>query len=527
MKFTEAISRVFAKSPGFAVVRDRNRGRDAVTIERKTDDELRKGRKNLEIIATQREDYRNTTFSPATALQLQINVVGTVGGRVTVLGNDGKIDHDATRAFRKWAKHAELTRGMALNDLLRILLTQLTHVGGDFIAVFDDGILTGAAAPSYRIRIFEPDQIKNIDEREFEKRFPEKAADGKPKYVQVNGFVKDFNGCIVSAFVGNSLAKDEFGEGEFIELPRLVVPGDFSSSNWVHVACLDRLNQTRGLSPLHHVQNQLTDLAAIQASEVSAAKLNAGLGIILTEDEGEQTEAQRTFEEAMEAAVGDGADDPEELARITAAENEALKTASRRMREGESAVVRLGSNKKLEAFNNTRPNLNVVEFYDRMTDTAAAVLGLTQQYARLKPQGSYSSARAEMCMVAPVFTMWQKTLERQFLDWLAVRVLVSLGFNGDGLEDRLVWTWPTMQAVDEGTNQTALQKKYLNCEANLIDIKGADREAFLDQRALETQMFHDRGLVAPWEITTAGAQITQPESETTEPEPAKENENEG
>lgn len=505
-----SIRRIFAKAPGFAVVRDRNRGRDAVTVERKTDDQLRLGRKNLEIISSQREDYRNTTFSPATALQLQINVVGTCGGRVTVLDGNGGIDKDATRIFRKWAKHAEFTRGTALNDLLRLLLTNLTHVGGDFIAVFDDGILTSADDATFRVRIFEPDQIKNIPDGEFAALFPEKAADGKPKYVQINGFVKDYLGRIVSAFVGNPIDKDTFASGEYISLPRLSDPGIFTDSNWIHVGNFDRVNQTRGLSPLHHVQNQLTDLAAIQSSEVAAAKLNAGLGIVLTEGETETDEPQRSLEEALDEATGTAVDDPEELARITAAENAALKTASQRMREGDSAVVRLNGNKKLEAFNNLRPNLNVVEFYDRMLDISGTVIGLTQMYTRLKPQGSYSAARAEMVMVSPVFEMWQKVLERGFLDWLAVRVLSAFGFGADDIEDRLLWEWPKMQPVDEGAAVNAMQKRLQIGDIDFVDMHGVDSDERIDRMAEIVRKFHDRGLVYPGEITTAGAQVAPP-----------------
>ena len=110
------VGRIFAKKPGYSLTRG---GRsNPVTPETKTEDAMMEGRKRLEVIATNRDDSRNSTFSPATSLQLRNNVVGTVGGRLTVVKADGSINADATNAFRKWAKHAEFTRGISLNVLL-------------------------------------------------------------------------------------------------------------------------------------------------------------------------------------------------------------------------------------------------------------------------------------------------------------------------------------------------------------------------------------------------------------------------
>lgn len=152
MKLRE-LANIVAKAVGYDAVERRDAGRDAPSIERKSEDELLKGRKRLEVISTLRDQFRNTTFAPSTALQLQANAIGTVGGRLTVLDADGKIDETATADFRHWAKHAEFTRGTSLNEMLSQLLVQITHMGGDFIAVFDDGIITHRDAPSLRVKI--------------------------------------------------------------------------------------------------------------------------------------------------------------------------------------------------------------------------------------------------------------------------------------------------------------------------------------------------------------------------------------
>ena len=68
-----------------------------------------------------------------------------------------------------------------------------------------------------------------------------------------------------------------------------------------------------------------------------------------------------------------------------------------------------------------------------------------------------------------------------------------------------------MDEIDEGSHQTALQKMFANGEKNLVDIHGADTESFIERRKVETEMFHSRGLLAPWEVLVNGAQVSAPE----------------
>ena len=78
----------FAKAPGWSAIRDRDKGREAVMPEHKGEDGLSSGYAQVRLIAAQREAYRNTVFSPATAQQLKVNVVGVPGGRLTFTTDD-------------------------------------------------------------------------------------------------------------------------------------------------------------------------------------------------------------------------------------------------------------------------------------------------------------------------------------------------------------------------------------------------------------------------------------------------------
>ena len=514
---------IFAKAIGYDAVNRRGEGRSPVGVERGNEDAILPTRKRVQLVATQRDAFRNTTFSPATALQLQINVVGTEGGRVSFTTADEKFNAEAGRAFRKWAKRCNFTDGTSLNEILQLLLIQLTHNGGDFIAVFDDGCLTGGRG-SGKVRIFESDEIKNVTEAEFMAVF------GKDtRKTQQNGIVYDEFGRIIGAFVSSKGRNDEeFKTGEYLHL-QLETPGDFTDSHWIFVANRWRVNQGRGVSTATHVTNLLQDLADTQGSEVQAAKLNAGLGIVVTDET--PAEPEEGDDPAWSVGGGEGSadqgvasDTAAEIAEIEAAENAALKKAGSSLQAGQSAIVKLTGGKKLDSFKTERPNLDTVRFITDQRIEAGTVFGLPSCFTTLKPEGSYTSARASMVMAERAFQRLRKMLERSFMDWLATRFCVWAGFAlPEDFDNCIRWRWPEMMEVDEGAYQTALQKEYVNAVRNLDPLT---EDYFIAERARQTEKFHAAGLVAPWEITQAGAQVAAPTDGDTPEEqiPAKEGE---
>ena len=508
---------ILAKAIGYDAVNKRGEGRTAVGIERGNEDAILPSRKRTQLVATQRDAFRNTTFSPATALQLQINVVGIEGGRVSFTTADDGFNTDAGRAFRKWARRCNFSDGTPLNEMLQLLLIQLTHNGGDFIAVFDDGILTGGRG-SGKVRIFESDEIKNVVDEEFTRVFGKETS-----YVQQNGIVYDGYGRICGAFVSTAGRQDDaFKEGQYIYL-KLDTPGDFEESNWILVANRWRMNQGRGISTSTHITNLLQDLADTQGSEVQAAKLNAGLGIVVTDDTPVEVESSSEGD----WSVGDGGDGEEvsadtasEMAEIEAAENSALKRAGSSLMSGQSAIVKLTGGKKLDSFKTERPNLDTVKFIQDQRIEAGTVYGLPSCFTTLNPAGTYTSARASMVMAERAFQRLRKILERNFLDWLATRFCLWAGFAlPEDFESCIRWRWPEMLEVDEGAYQSALAKEYTNAVRNLDPLT---EDYFIAERQRQTDKFHAAGLVAPWEISTAGGQLTPPEDSNKNDTPEKE-----
>lgn len=493
---------VSAKIAGYDAVEKRTKGRAAVNIETKGENEILNAAKRIKLIATQRDEFRNTTFSPATALQLQVNVVGNEGGKLTFVTDDADWNERTGRAFRKWSRHCGFTDGMSLNEMLQLNLIQLTHNGGDFIAVFDDGCLTGGRGTG-KIRVFESDEIKPVDDGEFKRVYGLDT-----KNYQQNGLVYDQYGRLVGAFV-SSYARGQatFAAGEYIHL-RLNTPAEFDDANWILVANRWRVNQGRGVSTSTHVTNLLQDCADTQGSEVQAAKVNSSFGVVISQkDEAADIQSSRGFGDDTDGLT---ADEKAELAAIeTEAENKALRTAADKLVAGQSAIVKLAAGKTMESFKTDRPNLNTVEFLRMMRNEAGTVFGLGPTYTTLTPTGSYTAFRGELTMAEKSFARLRKMLERGFLDWVAIRFVI---WNGDIVDDfdcRLAWQWPKMQEVDEGSYQTALEKKFTLGGVTCQGEYGPDWQKIVLQQAAERKFFAENGLVYPADRTGNGSIVTE------------------
>lgn len=506
------------KQPGFSAVRERAAGRDPVSPETKSEDGLTSNFAQVRLIAAQREAYRNTVFSPATAQQLKVNVVGVPGGRLTFTTKDEDFNALAGREFRRWARHAEFAKGKSFNETLKLLLVELTHHGGDFIAVFDDGILTGGTG-SGKIRIFEADEIANIEDTAFEKAW------GKG-YHQTKGIVTDPFGRICGAFVSNSQRGAEtFDPQKGVISLRLDTPADWTGSNWIFVSQDWRLGQIRGTATVTHIVNTLDDLQSVVSSEVQAAKINSALGILVSDREAlpENADLRGLAGEGGGGALSGTPREPVPAATITG------------LREGMAAIVDVAPGKQVQSFDTKRPNLNVAQFVKDQTGQCVTVFGMGLMYATLDPNTSYSAFRGAMKLAQLSFVDLQKKLERDFCDWVALSVVRWLGLPyPEDLDECLFWQWAKMPEIDEGAYQSALTKRFNNLGTSLKSQDGEAWRANIDQlrREIAYCKFGDAWLdhinevqvVHPAERLVSGQVAEQPApddggAETSEPPP--------
>ena len=471
----------FSKLPGWSAIRDRDKGRDPVVPERKGEDGLSSGYAQVKLIAAQREAYRNTVFSPATAQQLKVNVVGVPGGRLTFTTKDEDFNKSAGAAFRRWARHAEFAKGKCFNEMLKLLLVELTHHGGDFIAVFDDGVLTGGRG-SGKIRVFEADEIANVPDAHFAKVW------GKG-YFQTKGIVTDRFGRVCGAFVSNALrGRDVFEDPKKVIALKLATPADWTDSNWIFVSQDWRLGQIRGTATVTHIVNTLDDIQSIVSSEVQAAKINSALGVIVSDRDAQPDNGNIRGLPAVDTdATGSAASAPSDATNEGSAPVEPPPAATiTGLREGMAAIVDVAPGKQVQSFDTKRPNLNVSQFIRDQTGACITVFGMGLTYATLDPATSYSAFRGAMKLASLSFMDLQKKLERDFCDWVALRAVEWLGLDApDNLDECLFWQWAKMPEIDEGAFQNALEKRFANLGTTLKGQDGEDWEANVEQTRRE------------------------------------------
>ena len=178
---------------------------------------------------------------------------------------------------------------------------------------------------------------------------------------------------------------------------------------------------------------------------------------------------------------------------------------------------------KLELLDTKRPNINAIEFVRWLAAQSASPLGLTNVYATLKCDTSYTAFRGEQLMAQPAFEEAQHFLE-QICDWCLYRWsrwairkgIIEDRFEGED-EDwirKVSWNWPRMKDVDVVKEQNAIALKLKNGTGSYAEIYGADWRERLEQIAEEIKFCKEHGLQHPSAMQTAPA--VQDEDEQSE-----------
>ena len=147
--------------------------RRAAAVETKGEDRQLTPAQRNKLVNLGRDMMRNAPERVSQDQQLRVNIVGSVGGKLYAsFPVEYKAAADAVMHYfnKVWAPRAEFTFRENFNWILKTALTA-QDVGGNVVLVFDDGILTGGVGTG-RVRGFEADEIAEIPQVEFEKRFP-------------------------------------------------------------------------------------------------------------------------------------------------------------------------------------------------------------------------------------------------------------------------------------------------------------------------------------------------------------------
>lgn len=434
------------------------------------------------LIALARNAARNSEHLEGVLHQLEINVIGTDGGKAVFNFGPGFEDAEATirEAFAEWASEAEYFDDASLQDCLRMILRgQL--IGGDLVIVFDWGLTKESTG---QIIQFEADCIGNL--RGFDELFP--------GYTQHQGVIKNGNGKTIGAVVSWSqrgqTEYDPVGpDGRLAAWPLIRPDGvKWKDSPFIIFRGLERPNQVRGMSRLWSGLATVVDVSDLQGYELQAAKDGAQkIGTVTQTEEKNEGEISGELDPDANAAIAaQGTADYEaavEAAR-EAAEDSQEELDLEHIRGAGAIWDVLPPGCRYELLDTKHPNDKLVEFSKWLHGGVAFAVGLGNVHASGKADSSYSAAMAEMLLSSVEFMDEFHKLEKGFLDWVLSNW--SRMAQAEGLiptDDKLPPAWrrrcvswirPERRAINPVDEQNALNSGLKNGTILYRDKLGPD-----------------------------------------------------
>lgn len=118
---------------------DKN-NRESPQAETQNEDEILTQHRRNQILDMMRNQIRNSATFNAMIRQIELQAIGTEGGKVVLSYDDMESVNDLRFSFYDWTRNAEFFDGLSLNLLLKVIYK--TYVlGGDCVLVFDDGLV--------------------------------------------------------------------------------------------------------------------------------------------------------------------------------------------------------------------------------------------------------------------------------------------------------------------------------------------------------------------------------------------------
>ena len=409
-------------------------------IERKGEDKLLKSYDRMKLINLMRDAERNASNARGMLLQIRLNVANGIKMRIN--SEDEAFNKSASFWFNTvFAHECNFEDDDTLEDLAENVIAARFREG-DCLAVFDP---LGKNEPV--LKLYEADQLVDLDERamlEMGKRYPWiRKGDTCEQGIILDTFGR-VKGYAVSSEHGGTAEQGKVTCYLRNEQARLL------RKKW-------RFDQHRGIPDFAASLTDVLDIYDMRSKELQTAKLAASLAIV-----SESQEERDAIADAAESAdvAGLFSDDessssPEPGVEDVALDHEEEDDWHDMTELTGGKIKKAAPGEKVSALDIDRPNLNAQAFYEAVTGTAGAGIGLMKCYARGEVSTSYTAFRGEMVMTWKQFHACQKWLERQFLDWVARKAIdwailaMAVPKPADPLwQYRISWTFPRMPAVD-------------------------------------------------------------------------------
>lgn len=458
--------------------------RERGMVEHRNEDEIFNFYGRGKALDLARNATRNSSTFNAILKQLDLNVVGTKGGKAIFNFDNSNQIKDA---FSRWTRDADFFDGLSFNTLLKLILK--TYVlGGDMVLMFDDGLIEDSG----KLVVYEPDEIGNTTDEALRQHFGQYAR-------QSLGRVYNGTGRFIGAIVSRSQRGADVFDPTKSYFLRRDPDASLFDSFWMMPRNVFRVAQGRGITPLTSSLATIIDLEDLCGFELAAAKKNAQTLAQVLQD------VSNSEEDAVEPSPFDSDTDisnltDEEVQEIAKAAQEAnVQTMTLDKVNAAGAIYQvMPEGYKMEILDQKHPNANMPEFIRWLAGRSAAPFGLSQQFATLQTDGS--SFRAEQIVTWPAFYEAQKFLEG-ICDWTIYRWSIwaqKRGILPKRLDiadmQHIDWSWPKMDELDETAHQNAVALKLRNLTGSLQDELGSDWKEKLLQIKQELDFCKENGL---------------------------------
>ena len=459
--------------------------REQGSAERQCEDEILPVSRRGRLLDLCRNATRNSPSWGGILRQIEINTIGTKGGKVVFDIEDAK---NIRSEFAKWTRECDFFDGMSFNQILRLILKTYI-IGGDMVLLMDDGLIEDSG----KLLAYEPDEIGNTVDAEIKAKFGE-------GYWQSQGRVYNPNGRFCGVVVSRSERGNEvFNPDNCYFLKRDPDVSKFDCP-WVMPRNVWRFNQGRGITPMASSIATILDLEDYANFEIQAAKKNAQFfATVSHEDKPNEQIAPSAFDVSTD--FDNMTDEQIEEAIKQEAKNEAKPVRLDQATAAQIIYQVLPDNYKMELMKAEHPNQIAPDFIRFLQVRASQNLGLTKQYATLVCDGNY---KAEKLMTQPVFEDFQKFLE-QICDWVIYRWavwadrkgIIDISKMGDNWLEKISWEWQSLDELDEYQHEQTLALKLKNMTGSYKDILGNDWKDKLEQINTEIQYFKEHKLPHP------------------------------
>ena len=440
--------------------------------------------------------------------------------RVNVVGDMGKLRFRDTGAWYDaaqqwfngvWSMSADFADGSTWRECLQLAIVAV-ETEGDFVVVFDDGILTGGAG-SGKLRFFEADQICPLAAEDFAPYAERGWSQGS------DGVIYDEHGRIVGVVVTGRRGLPCVPASDAFVLTH--DPDSREDPNWRLVRRKFRLVQSRGSAAAIPALQTVIDGYEMAGLEMQTAKNGASRYAVVTMppdappavdvpagfDDDDDDENDEGGEGGEDEDAGEEGEDGAAGGTIAAHQR------AGNLEEWSGGLVDYAPNGTSVTFDpGNRPNANIPAFLDWSSDLAGHAFGVGHAYARLRADSSYTAFRGDMVLTWSSWTDNQQFLEDAFSDWVARRAIRWGMARGEvpaaaprGWETGIAWQYPKMPSVDEQREVAATSGKLNNGLTTYRDILGPSWREQLTQFSEEIRLIRELGLPLSVLETVAGA----------------------